>query len=293
MDNNQLLAVSRFFSAGVIREMANKGASPTLARLAREARIVTSDFDNQLVRDLFDFSYKLLKAKNYRHEYIYKAALTEKILLGTHSLQTASMLTEFRVGACKADVAILNGTATVYEIKTERDSLSRLERQINAYKSVFAKVYVIAGEKHISSIEKIVSNDVGLLKLSNKYTISTIRDAINMPERTSALAIFDSIRINESKKILDLLDIEVPELPNTEIYGALRELFKSLDPTEVHMNMVKVLKKTRSLRPLSEFIGDLPVGLQTAAITAQLKKSGRERLKHAIDTPLQVALEWI
>ena len=34
----------------------------------------------------------------------------------------------------------------MYEVKSERDSLTRLERQIAAYATVFAKVYVIAAE---------------------------------------------------------------------------------------------------------------------------------------------------
>ncbi|MEI9986083.1 MAG: sce7726 family protein [Aliidongia sp.] len=53
-------------------------------------------------------------------------SVTQKILMGKHSLRTASMLNEFRAGSCKADLVILNGTATVYEIKSERDSLTRL-----------------------------------------------------------------------------------------------------------------------------------------------------------------------
>lgn len=90
--------------------------------------------------------------EGYRHEYIYKAAPTHKILLGKHSLHSASVINEFRVGECKADVAILNGTATVYEVKSERDSLAWLERQIRANATVFAKVYVIASESHIQAV---------------------------------------------------------------------------------------------------------------------------------------------
>jgi hypothetical protein len=101
---------------------------------------------------ILDAAFSLLRREGYRHEYIYKADLTHKILLGKHSLHTASMINEFRVGDCKVDVAILNGTATVYEVKSERDSLARLERQIAAYATVFAKVYVIASESHIRAV---------------------------------------------------------------------------------------------------------------------------------------------
>jgi hypothetical protein len=120
---DQLAAISRLFSSSVVREMARKGKSPLFARLATQSQLLRSIPLSKRVDSLFDAAFSLLKREGYRHEYIYKAALTHKILLGIHSLQTASMINEFRVGDCKADIAILNGTATVYEVKSERDSL--------------------------------------------------------------------------------------------------------------------------------------------------------------------------
>src|SRR6267154_2290198 len=128
----QLAAISRLFSSSVIREMARKGKSPLFARLASQSLLPSSLPERTPVQDFFEAAFSLLKREGYRHEYIYKAALVNKILLGKHSLQTASMLNEFRVGECKADLAILNGTATVYEVKSERDSLVRLRKQITA-----------------------------------------------------------------------------------------------------------------------------------------------------------------
>ncbi len=152
LPTDQLAAISRFFSSSVIQEMARTGKSPLFARLARQSLLLNSFPSSERVYTLFEKAFSLLKREGYRHEYIYKAALMHKILLGKHSLQTASMLNEFRVCECKADLAILNGTATVYEVKSERDSLSRLERQVAAYSKVFARVCVIAAENHIDAI---------------------------------------------------------------------------------------------------------------------------------------------
>ena len=98
-------AIARFFSSSVIKELARRGKSPTLARLIRESGLLSSEHNQNTVGEFLDFGFDQLKKKNLRHEYIYKAAITKKILLGTHSLQTASMLTEFRVGDSKADVS--------------------------------------------------------------------------------------------------------------------------------------------------------------------------------------------
>ncbi|MGC3981408.1 MAG: sce7726 family protein [Steroidobacteraceae bacterium] len=292
LGSEQLAAISRLFSSSVIREMARKGKSPLFARLAQQSNLLSSLSTSQCVYSLFDAAFSLLKREGYRHEYVYKAALTHRILLGKHSLHTASMLNEFRVGECKADLAILNGTATVYEVKSERDSLSRLERQVAAYARVFAKVYVIAGENHVDAVMNTVPEEVGVMRLSSRYQISTLREAADLPERTSPAAIFDSIRTLEAKMILQSLGISVPKVPNTELNGVLKKLFVTLDPCEAHAGMVKVLKKTRDLLPLSHLVDQLPHSLQTAALSIPLRKIDHTRLVSAVNTCLKDAMEW-
>lgn len=290
--SNQISALARLFSSGVIKELARDGASSMFTRLARQSAMFEELGSGHAVADLFEAAFALLHKRANRHEYIYKAALTHKVLLGTHSLQTASMLTEFRVGECKADVAILNGTGTVYEIKSERDSLSRLPRQVEAYKSVFAKVYVIAGENHVRAVTDSVASEVGILLLSGRNQISTVREAADEPDRTSPLSILQSVRISEAKVILELLGIEVPVVPNTAMFGVLRDIFDGLDPVAVHGAMVKGLKKTRNLLPLAELVDSLPHSLQTAALTVPMRKSDHSRLAMACRTPLSVAATW-
>jgi hypothetical protein len=289
---SQISAIARLFSSSVIRELARRGNSPLFARLARQALAPSRISSARHVSGFFDAAFDVLKKADCRHEYIYKAALTHKVLLGTHSLQTASMLNEFRVGDCKADVSILNGTATVYEIKSERDSLSRLEKQIETYKQFYAKVYVIAGENHIDGVRSLVSRDVGILKLSNRHQISTLRDAADRPDRTSSLTIFESIRTDEAKRILALMDRVVPDVPNTKIRAALREQFLNLNSRSVHGAMVQVLKATRNLLPLWALVQNMPNSLQSAALSVPLRRCDHDRLLGAIQTPLQTALQW-
>lgn len=288
----QLAAISRLFSSSVVQEMAKRGRSPMFSRLARQSRLLDFLPPYSCVSALFDEAFALLKREGYRHEYIYKAALTHKILLGIHSLQTASMINEFRVGECKADVAILNGTATVYEIKSERDSLSRLERQVVAYSTVFAKVYVIAAEGHVQTVAKVVPNFVGIMQLNRRYRISTLREADDQPERTSPSAIFDSIRTAEAHIILSSLGVTIPAVPNTRLHSVLREEFVKLSPVQAHAGMVRVLKRTRNLLPLSTLVNQLPRSLQTAALSVPLRKADHERLVAAVNCSLQEAMGW-
>lgn len=292
MDSNQLATISRLFSSSVIREMARKGKSPLFARLASQSRLLDSHSASQHVYSLFDTAFSLLEKEGCRDEYIYKAALTRTILLGRHSLRTASMLNEFRVGECKADLVILNGTATVYEVKSERDSLCRLERQVIAYAKVFAQVYVIAGENHVDGVIDSVPKDVGVMRLNNRHGIMILREAADRPERTSPVAIFDSIRTLEASKILQLQGMLVPAVPNTELRSALRKLFIKLSPRAAHEGMVKVLKETRKLLPLSDLVDKLPLSLQTAALSVPLRKLDHTRFVAAVNTRLRDAMAW-
>ena len=289
---SQLAALSRLFSATVFREMATKGRSGTFARLIGETGLVDGGFSGRTVGEAFDAAFLRLRRAGGRDEYVYRSALTHNVLLGKHSLNTAAMLTEFRAGARKADVVILNGTATVYEIKSDRDSLARLENQIRQYRRVFGKVYVIAGEGHVREVLEATPAEVGVLSLVRWDRISTVREAIETLDAVCPVTIFDSLRTAEACLILTALGSDPPDVPNTELYGALRAEFEGLDPAAVHCEMVSTLKRTRNLAPLNALVDRLPASLQPAALSIQVRRSHHERLVKAVSTPFEEALNW-
>ncbi|WP_339864856.1 sce7726 family protein [Paremcibacter congregatus] len=290
--NSQMLAIARLFSASVVRDFSRDGRSALFTRLATEANLFRLYAENEPISELFENAYSVLKRKNNRHEYVYKSAITHKVLLGKHSLNTASMVNEFRVGECKADTVILNGTGAVYEIKSERDTLSRLTKQITVYREVFAKVNVITGENHLDSVHSCVPDDVGIMVLSDRHRISTIREAIDQPERTNPVVIFESIQLREAKALLKLLKIQIPDLPNTKMHSELREIFSRLDPVETHMAMVTILKKTRSLVSLSHAVGTVPDSLLSAVFSTKVRKSDFKNIIKAVKTPIEEAIRW-
>ncbi|WP_231502908.1 sce7726 family protein [Gluconobacter thailandicus] len=292
MSVSELSALTRLFSSAVFQEMAIRGYSELFARLLRLTPAQECDSKNTTVGDAFDRAFKILQIAGQRDEYIYRAAITKKILLGRHSLRTSVMLNEFKAGKCKADTAILNGTSTVYEIKSERDSLCRLENQIINYKKIFATVNVITAESHIENIIKSVPEDVGILCLSKRNQISTIRNGINDPTRICPLTTFDSLRFDEIKLILKSLDIPIPEVPNTKRYEVFRRLFSQIDSVTLHDEFVRTLKFTRTLTPLSELVKRLPVSLHAAALSVPVRRTDYSRLIKAIEMPLETAMTW-
>ncbi|GAB1840276.1 sce7726 family protein [Achromobacter xylosoxidans] len=288
----ELSALTRLFSATVFREMAKKGRSGLFSRLLGQTELIEHVGPSATVGDTFDSAFDILKIAGHRDEYIYRAAISQKVLMGTHSLRTASMLNEFRVGSCKADLVILNGTATVYEIKSERDSLARLVKQVENYKRVFAKVNVIASEDHIEGVLDTIPDDVGVMCLSKRYRITTVREAVDCPARICPVTVFESLRMAEGIAILQAMGVEVPEVPNTQKHAAMRDLFARLDPVTLHVEMVRTLKRTRDLAPLGDFVDRLPKSLQAAALSISVRRSDHSRLIDAIATPLRAAMTW-
>ncbi|HVJ34884.1 MAG TPA: sce7726 family protein [Terriglobia bacterium] len=290
---SELAALTRLFSSAVFQELAKRGRSALFKRLLGQTNIASSCSADATVADAFDSAFKILQIAGQRDEYVYRAAVTKKILMGKHSLHTASMLNEFRAGSCKADLVILNGTATVYEIKSERDSLARLASQIESYKRVFAAVNVIAGEAHIESIRRILPDDVGIMCLSKRFRISVIRDAVDCAERICPVTVFESLRLAEAAAVLEALDIQVPSVPNTQRHSAMRALFAELDPVALHREFVRTLKRTRNLASLSGLVSKLPTSLHAAALSVPIRRADHARLVEATATPLTGTLAWV
>ncbi|MEQ8445354.1 MAG: sce7726 family protein [Pelagibacterium sp.] len=288
----ELSALTRLFSSAVFQQLARKGRSALFRRLLDETRVAGRCAEGATVGDAFESAFSILRIAGLRDEYIYRSALTQKILMGKHSLRTASMLNEFRAGSCKADLVILNGTSTVYEIKSERDSLSRLANQVENYKRVFASVNVVVSERHVDGVQLVLPEDVGILCLSHRYHITMVRDAVDCPERICPATVFESLRSTEAAAVLKALDIAVPDVPNTQRHASMRALFADLDPVVLHHQMVRTLKRTRDLAPLARLLDSLPRSLHAAALSIPVRRADHDRIVEAIDTPLDATVAW-
>src|ERR1022692_4894991 len=57
-------------------------------------------------------------------------------------------------GSVRADFAVVNGVLKGFELKSEKDTLARLERQASTYSLVFDTASLIAAERHIADARK-------------------------------------------------------------------------------------------------------------------------------------------
>src|SRR5262245_4058494 len=66
-------------------------------------------------------------------------------------------------GACRVDVAVINGSLHGYEIKSSADTLERLPAQQSYYNQVFDRITLVADACHIEQAMQIVPPFWGLI----------------------------------------------------------------------------------------------------------------------------------
>lgn len=76
------------------------------------------------------------------------------------------LLEEFALygGETRADLAVLNGVSHGYEIKSSRDTLHRLSRQVDAYNAVFERATLVSAERHIAKARLVIPTWWGIVK---------------------------------------------------------------------------------------------------------------------------------
>lgn len=292
MTASQVAAISRLFSAAVIKELARRGSSPLLCRLLPTTGLLNKFSMTATLGEFYGMAYSILRRTNNRNEYVYKSAITNNILLGVHSLLTSTMLTELRIDNCKADVVILNGTSTAYEIKSERDSITRLSSQIDAFRRVCASVNVICGDTHRAEVIRAIPEDVGILVLSPRLRITEVRRAEACPERISPLSVFHSLRLDEAGTILKYYGFDLPPVPNTERYWAYRREFEKLTSRQAHDGFVKIVQTSRNQSQLREVMVGVPKCLRGAVLSRNLNPTEVERVCCATCATIGEALLW-
>jgi hypothetical protein len=266
INDKYLPSLGRMFSPLVMDQIALKGRSGYLSEVCSNSRLIEQIDPSMSLAQFFDLIYMIL-FKSYRNEYIYKNAIANKILLGRHSLKTSHMLIEFRVGNCKADVVVVNGTSAVYEIKSELDSFARLENQIKNYLKIFDYINVITSVSQVNKLKSILPDKAGILLLTNRNTISTIRESKSNRKNTNPSILFDSLRKNEYVKAIKEYFGIVPDVPNTQIYKECKELFSKIPAELAHDLTINILRRRRNTRVLKAFIEEAPASLSAYAMS--------------------------
>lgn len=274
-DRSRLLA--RAFTRPVVKALASTAPLEKILDTWMNCGIVTQSRSRTYVGDLLNSVWDEL-CSSYRCEYIYKNSLASKLIFQRHRPHTAAFLSEFAVGKSIADVVVINGTTTAYELKTKFDSGRRLETQTADYLKVFDRVYVVAHESLTNRIYPTLSERVGLISIDDSGSMETLRSAESNIDKIDSLSVFRCLRKDEYLSALMKETGSTPRVPNGLVNATSAKIFSRLPTAAAHKHLVHSLKARTTDPATVEYMHALPHSMRAAGYATPLTQREREIL---------------
>ena len=252
INTNKISNLNRIFTRNMLRHFIEGKVDNAYSSVVRR---YISNADQKNNRELISEIYCELQ-NNYRNEYFYKNTLLNKLLLGVHSVNTTTALTEIAIAKSKADFILINGKAVVYEIKTELDNLERLESQIDDYYKAFEHVAVVTYEKNLKQLKKVLDNidrPVGIYVLRKNGKLGTVRKPQKYTGDLDKEIIFKLLRKSEYEYIIAQQYGYLPEVTQFQYYSTCKKMFLQIPIEESYLQVLRILKKRMQLEK-EEFV---------------------------------------
>lgn len=232
--------LTKVFSRAVFSEVLNYNYSSVLNEGIQA--FIDNPYEYTYGQNI-DFLYDILK-KEYRNEYLYKNTLLNKWIYGKYRPTTATALTEVPIGTAKADFIVINGKATVYEIKTELDNFERLDNQVENYYKVFKHVNIVTCDTKAEVLKEKYSNSpVGIKVLTKKMTVSDVKADEEYSANIQSDELFKVLRKYEYENIIRNYYGYLPDVSAFHYYEACKRMFMEMDKEHVYRVWIKELKK--------------------------------------------------
>lgn len=110
-------------------------------------------------------------------------------LLADHAEERDSVFIEelgFCRGQVRIDLAVVNGHLHAYEIKSDRDTLQRLNRQLEIYNRVLDHATLVVGPRHVDEASELLPHWWGLLRIDASPEgprFTALRPSLRNPQR--------------------------------------------------------------------------------------------------------------
>ena len=274
-----LRSLSSFYTTSSLNEIVYENNLAIIKKkYAKYKDLIFGDIKPRDLNDFISSLYKKMESE-YRNEYIFKNALINKILLGKYSLNTTTLLNEFRIGKSIADTILINGEAKLFEIKTDLDNLDRLDSQLEDYKKAVGKIYVVTNSKFIAQMkERYAIANIGLVEFTNTNTLKVHKEAEDDKSFFEHSIIFKMLRKSEYLAIIKHKFDTIPDVPNTRIYKECLNKVHEIDIAEFQKLAFCELKKRMINQPAYLKSKRTPYELKYLCYTMNLDEEKYEHL---------------
>ena len=241
MNTENLRILSQIFSPSMFHKIIREDDMSSLQKkIDKHLNIKNQHYKNNA--DIIKKIYAHL-SDDYPCEYIYKNTLFLDII-EKYGLEDTVVLNEFRVGASKADLTMLNGEIKIYEVKTALDDLSKLSKQLRDYQKIADKVYIVTSPKFLDKLSsQYKDSNIGICVLQNKERLKEEKAAKSNSNLFDFATIFKTLRKPEYLSLVQEFFGEVPDVPNTKIFRVCYDLLSQITIEEFQKKVLKKLKE--------------------------------------------------
>lgn len=235
--------------------------------------------------DYFSYLYSWLK-KGYQCEYFYKNEVISQYIIKKLGTKNSIIFNEFRVGESIVDLAMFNGESKAFEIKTDFDSPKRLLKQLDSYRRIFNKVYLIVSYERLPQYLNIIPDCIGVLSLGikgNRVIINTIREAETSMNLDCEILI-RCLRTKEYRNIVQEF-YQIPLTEDGDIYKKCLKALESIPKQILNHLFITELKKRKSLTNL---LSDIPLEFRQICLSLNLSIKKTEILINNLSNPINL-----
>ncbi len=150
-------------------------------------------------------------------------------------------------GATRVDVVVVNGCLHGFEVKSDRDSLKRLPRQVKMYSEILDYVTLVVGQRHTAKAEPTIPSWWGIQVAEHdqdgKVRLHEVRQPLGNPA-PDKLAIAKLLWRDEAISFLEEIGAAdgIRSKPRRVVYARLAEVI----PTEALRSRVRHQLKSRT-----------------------------------------------
>lgn len=152
----------------------------------------------------------------HRDERVFVRALKDEL---RRSDNGTAVYEQFWVSRSRADVLVAeSGRLSIYEIKSDVDTLARLPSQLSNYYCGADVVNILTGERQLSAVMRLLSrlefgSSVGVLVLQPDNRVRVVRAAEPRPDSLRHDVLFKMLRKSEYSDIVRMVYGRVPDVP--------------------------------------------------------------------------------
>ena len=251
MANNNR-AINRVFTRGVITDLIEHGSNEVFDIVVKR---YINDPESKTHEQIISEIYAHL-GKEHRNEYYYMNTLLNKLLVGIHSVNSTTALSQVRINAHIADFVMINGEGRVYEIKSDLDNYDGLCDQLSDFYRAFSKVSVLADVHERNNIEHLLADlgemgeAVGIYVLSERDTIfgkANVREPKQFDDYLDHCSIFKLLRKREYENVLLQAFGELPRVAPVFHFRSCLERFGQIPIKEAQGMALDELRKRNKI----------------------------------------------